>query len=399
VLALAHQALRAQLSRNDAHEDRPALTNQPTHDATPSSDKGYVMVIRELEGENGGSPRTIAFAKSKVLPLGYADLLSARLHEPLTIPLRLDNGTVIDTDIDGMDRTQRYSVNTILESPFTCHAVSLMKGGWLPPSLAATSDDPTILLDRNLVPLLVGRGRVSEDSRDRDFLDLFKDRPVKLNPLLYAMEGENREIPTPDQVAALLGDAVEKLRTALPKALVVADPAMLQGALGLIEDARLALGRKQEFLVLVAPTLAASVGRARLPDVWTEIVAAADHCSVRRDSLVVLAALSAAAVPNGASPAKALLKFKPGYAEADAYNALADLRALELLMGLFALFPQEHIHFCTADRALALFWTGIRASNFERRGSGFAFDLGPIEALLPSDTVQRWRASLLEPAA
>ena len=352
------------------------------------------MVIRELEGENGGSPRTIAFARSELRPLGYAVLLSARLHEPLTIPLRLDNGTVIESDIEGLDRTQRYSVDTTLESPLTCHAVSLMQGGWLPPSLAATGDDPTILLDRNLVPLLVGRGRKNEASAGRDFLDLFKDRPIKLNPLLYAMEGERRETPAPDQVAALLLEAVDKLRTALPNARVVADPAMLRGALGLIEDARPALGRKQAFLLQIAPGLAASVGRMRLPAVWADVVSAADHCGVCRNSLVVLAALSAVAVPNGASPAKALLKFKPGYTEQDAYNALADLRALELLMGLYAMFPQERIHFCTADRALALFWTAIQASNFERRESGFTFDLEPIDALLPGDTLQQWRESL-----
>ena len=63
-------------------------------------------------------------------------------------------------------------------------------------------------------------------------------------------------------------------------------------------------------------------------------------------------------------------------------------------MGLYAMFPQERIHFCTADRALALFWTAIQASNFERRGSGFTFDLEPIDALLTGDTLQQWRESL-----
>jgi hypothetical protein len=104
---------------------------------------------------------------------------------------------------------------------------------------------------------------------------------------------------------------------------------------------------------------------------------------------VVLAALSAVFVVNGASPAKKLLNFKPCYREDDAYNGLVDLRSLEMLIHLFGLFPNEPAMLCTADRDLALFWTGIRASNFGRNGGAATFKLAPIEELLPRP-VNQW---------
>ena len=105
---------------------------------------------------------------------------------------------------------------------------------------------------------------------------------------------------------------------------------------------------------------------------------------------MVLAVLSAIFVANGASPAKRLLKFKPGYREEDAYNGLADLGSLEMLIHLFGLFPNEPTMLCTADRDLALFWTGIRASGFGRNGAAARCNLSPIDELLPGPA-NEWR--------
>ena len=82
---------------------------------------------------------------------------------------------------------------------------------------------------------------------------------------------------------------------------------------------------------------------------------AADRNGVRRNAPVVLAALSAVAVPNSGSPGKKVLMSGPGYEAGDAYNALADLRSLEILIDLLAVFPEERPAIFTKDRNLALF--------------------------------------------
>lgn len=96
------------------------------------------------------------------------------------------------------------------------------------------------------------------------------------------------------------------------------------------------------------------------------------------------------AVPNSGSPAKKLLKPGAGYSINDAYNASADIRSLEILANLFALLPNERAAFFTADRPLALLWTGIRASNFAYIGRKASFDISPVEELFPGETLQRW---------
>lgn len=110
---------------------------------------------------------------------------------------------------------------------------------------------------------------------------------------------------------------------------------------------------------------------------------------MQRNTLAVLAALSIVCVENGAGPAKRLIKPSAQYSEHDAYNALADLRALELLINFFALFPQEQIMLCTGDKNLALFWAGMRASGFALHGPApvsYTYKLSPVEALLPHVT-------------
>src|SRR5690606_10817198 len=114
----------------------------------------------------------------------------------------------------------------------------------------------------------------------------------------------NRSIPTPSEAEAQLEEVECKLRAALPQAELAIGPDSLRGALGLIEDSRASFERKQHFLRHIAPRMASPVARRDVEARWNDVVLAADLYDVPRQSLVVLAALSAVAVPNGKSPAK-----------------------------------------------------------------------------------------------
>ncbi|MEX5286388.1 hypothetical protein QCO44_12325, partial [Selenomonas sputigena] len=241
-----------------------------------------------------------------------------------------------------------------------------------------------ILIDRNIVSQIVGRfdgGRAV--GSDPDFLDLFADRPLKISPVLFAMEGNTRATPTPEQVRGQLDEFIAKFRAALPATKLVVDSNVEKGILGSIEDTRAGFAKRQKFLMSVAPRLVAPVARAKVPARRDEVLSIADQCGVARGSLVVLAALSVVFVANGASPAKRLLKIRAEYRDEDAYNALVDLRSLEMLIYVFARLPDLPAMLCTADKDLALFWVGIQASNFEKKGAGVSCDLLPIDALLP----------------
>lgn len=168
----------------------------------------------------------------------------------------------------------------------------------------------------------------------------------------------------------------------------------LQGVLGLIEDTRESFQRKQDLLIELAPMLCAPTGRKNVPARIESVVRAADRFQVPRKSLLILALISSIAVPNGRSPAFTLLNLRPRYTPEDAYNALSDLRSLEILICLYAMFPHEPIQLCTADRDLALMWCGIQASNFQLGPRGATFDMSPVQALLPGAALELWHAAV-----
>lgn len=365
---------------------RPILTNEPE----PLNGKVLKYVeVNEETGEPTG--RSASFLGVEFQALQYSDLIHQKL-EKVAIPLRWNDVRVLESTISEIAVEKFASGNAVLESTYSSRTIGLVKGGWLPSGLAL-QEGMVVMPDRCTITELIGRflnGKKTESAND-DFLDFFADQHIRVNPLLFALEGNLRKNPTPDVVEQQFEWACAKIKAALPKAeLVPTGKESLRGVVGIINDTQAGMARKQELLMRLAPKLHGNVGARRLPAVWDYVLAVADECGVPRRSMVVLAALSAAAVPNGKSPAKKLLKLtEPNYSTELAYNALADLRSLEILMYLFALFPSERLLLCTGDKDLALFWAGIRASGFSWQGGYFQCRFSPVEALLPNVTPER----------
>lgn len=366
--------------------------------ATPIAMPGLkcerVLAYEEVDDSGNSTGRRAAFAGVEFTPLGYADLVDTKLGNKVVIALNWKNAKVIESNIAEIELDRFASGNATLESAYTFRAIGLVKGGWLPSGLAVRQD-MIVLPDRCTITELKGRFRdgikTNEDDKDfLDFLDFFKGDGIRINPLLYALEGNLRKNPTPDQVQQQFEEVTAALRLALPKAeLVPGDTGGLQGVVGIVQDTLASMERKQTFLMRMAPKLQPPTSASKKTQLWDEILAVAQDCGIPTNSLVVLAALSSISAPMGNSPAKRLLKPSANYSAEDAYNALADLRSLEILMCLFALFPDQQIMLCTGDKNLALLWAGIRASKFDWAGKAATFTLSPIEALLPEVSVER----------
>ncbi|MER9683828.1 hypothetical protein NKJ23_31900 [Mesorhizobium sp. M0184] len=318
-------------------------------------------------------------------------------HEKSQIIPLAGRGTIVGGDVADTEigRTGRF--RTELQSRFASKSVGLVRGGWLPSAIAIQGDS-VVLPDRCVVAELDRRLKdgIPKYTGRSDFIDLFADHAIRINPALFALEGDKREHPTAESAKRSLDESVRKLRSALPKAILVADDANgLKGILGLIEDTRSGMDRKQDFLIHLNPRLQSPTAQHRVQSVGNEVVATAKACGLQVRSLVVLAALSLVVVANGKSPAKGLLKFKASYGREEAYNALADLRSLELLMHIFAIWPDHRVILCTADKDLALFWSGIGASNFVRHVGNISFDINAA-ALFPGVTQEQWRTWLTQ---
>lgn len=361
---------------------------------TPSN-----RVLRFDERDDAGAPtgRTASFAGVEFVPLGYDDLIGKRLTDKVVVPLEWKGAQVIESNIPEVSVNHFASGNATLESPFTSKAIGLLKGGWLPSGLGVNSDT-IILPDRCTVTDLKARfmGGANKVEDDKDFLDFFAGPGIRINPLLYALEGNLRKNPTPAVVEAQLFEATAVVAAALPDAEIVpAGAGGLKGVIGIVRDTQVAMERKQDLLVRLAPRLHTPTSSAKRRLLWDEILATADACGVPRVSLVVLALLSSISIQNGRSPAKRMLKLTKGYSTEDAYNALSDLRALELFIGLMALFPDQRLMLCTGDKNLALFWAGIRASDFSVAHEHIEFKLSPVDSLLPGVFPEHWDISNL----
>ncbi|HEX3860366.1 MAG TPA: hypothetical protein VHY35_01585 [Stellaceae bacterium] len=349
----------------------------------------------KIPDEDDRSGSVIDFTCSTIRPLDYEALSQAALHKPITIPIEWEGAKIL-ASTEAINSEELYNIKASpLQTRFTASAIGLVRGGWLPSWLGALHRRTVIVLDRNIVSKICGRFRRGEAvQQEEDFLDLFAGQAVRINPMLFAMEGNARGLPTPTLAYAQLLEAAKKLKAALPAAEIMASAESLRGMLGLIDDYRAGFARKSRFLMQIAPSLAAPVSRKLMQARWAEVLAAASECGVPLGSFVVLASLSTIAVPNGQSPAKTLLNLKPSYSAGNAYNALADLLALEMLVHVFALFPQAPIQLCTADKDLALFWTGMRASNFKIIGGSASCTLAPVEQLFPGWTLDECLSSM-----
>lgn len=356
-----------------------------------STPAGVIRFVGE-DPADGSAPRTFTFESLAPEPLGYEALVAARPNRPVNVPLKWRGAKVVAFDIPDATFDTPCTVTGHLESPFTARAIGLVKGGWLPSIFASLDASTIVLLDRNVVSEIFSRfeGGILR-GRDPDFIDLFADLPVHLNPMPFVLEGNARVLPTAEAVEAQLVEVVAKLGVALPQAELVVGPQSAAATMGLIEEGRAWFESHTAFLVDVADAMPGPVSRARLETTWRRILASADGAGVSRRSIVLLAVLSALASPNGDGPARDLLKLRRGYGAMDAYNALSDLRAIEILINLLALYPDQPVQFCTADRALALFWVGMGIHNPRRTGGGTTvdFDLHPV--LLPARAAALWR--------
>ncbi len=95
-------------------------------------------------------------------------------------------------------------------------------------------------------------------------------------------------------------------------------------------------------------------------------------------------------MPNGSCPARLVLKSSPDYSEGDAFNAMLDLTALDILIRGIANLPDRRMQLCTGDKGLALFWCGVQASDFRVEGGFCRYSLTPNLAILPADMVEEW---------
>lgn len=136
------------------------------------------------------------------------------------------------------------------------------------------------------------------------------------------------------------------------------------------------------FLCEISSFLAAPTSGAKLRYAADRILETADRHKVDRQALAVLIALSCLfedSQSNIKSIGRNILKPTQTYDAGDAFNAICDLRHIELAAFGHAWVTQGRFALCTSDKAVASLWCalGIRDITATATGTEYKFDFSP----------------------
>lgn len=267
---------------------------------------------------------------------------------------------MIDQEASNSQRGLNFRFNIHFEHKVNVWVLQL--GGW---QLLQLSTVDVLLIDRNVHSTL----KAIRDSRDQKtragdswwLNHLNKPAPL-LNAILCAMEGHHRAPPSFAQFGQELKEVNSLLEAALPNANILRHKDEdLSGAFEILTSQLPRLERETAFLVDVSPLLESRVKRGGERVVEDKILAASNAFGISRQSLICLTALSALYEPiSGSEPliGRGVLKPKPHYSLADAYNAVADIHAIEYLAASIGLDGRT-VGMCTRDKYLAALWVNL----------------------------------------
>ncbi len=311
--------------------------------------------------------------KFDVAPLGFVDLVRAAESKNPSIDVVIENAQAATSET-GLELEGPLTATLGLGNNGPVVAYGLVEGGWLPMPWAHKR---IAWVDRNVVLNLEKLKVVDDDALrpgDRGWLTRWLGLDVEeVSPILFVLEGAKRKPPTDFEMRAELTRATKVLRAALPGAKVQSvDSAQRRALHRMTLDYAVSRSRAMRLLVRAAPLVVNSVkpdGRLALEE---QILELARQENVTPTNLAVLALLScvydanpALSTHRAAQPGRAVLKPKGDYDLEDAYNAMADLYFVELMVNAQAAFPHMKQVLYTGDVGIASFWTALQPMSTE----------------------------------
>lgn len=320
-------------------------------------------------------------------PLSYDDLLLKK--SSYEIKFKAES---VEIENKG-ERTkhEQGEVKTLINFKQNLPIYSLVEGGWLPPPFVRPRN---LFVDRNVVSNIKKITQGSSQGRIQDlewWLKMVDNDNLIINPILYAIEGNQRRFPTLDELKKSFEEALAEIKKVFPKAKLISFTDETY-PLVFTDLSRIFEHRKKEakFLVKTAPLIFQRISNSRLSQTESEILEIAKDEGLDLKSLPVLAVLSCLYENTDGlyfHTARKIIKPKSSYSEEDAYNTLADFNALEMFVGSGALsklateFPP--FAFSTCDKPIALFGCGLGFNKNELRENGLNTNISINEYLFP----------------
>ncbi|MDN4592137.1 hypothetical protein DBA29_27020 [Xenophilus aerolatus] len=304
-----------------------------------------------------------------VQPLGFEQFVRAAEGNP-TFPVVITNGNSA-TESTGLEIAGPLTVSATMTGPPEILAYGLIDGGWLPMPWAHKR---LALVDRNLVikleKALVNEAQLHGPAARFSLMkDLGLDS-LEVSPALFALEGRNKRPPSPFEIRAELARGVRALEQTFAGAKVQRMTSIQRAALfNMGIDNAIARANAQRLLMKAAPLVVDQPPPHERLDLEREILQMADEERVPATAQVALALLSCVydghsplSDHRAARPGRALIKPKREYTPGMAYNAAADMFALEALHHMHSILPQLDPVLYTDDIGMAAFWIATQPS-------------------------------------
>lgn len=257
---------------------------------------------------------------------------------------------------------------------------ALVPGGVLPPDHLLRGGT-RLLMDRNVVSDL--RGMPAVDNESPHPLRWLDSDGFHVNPILGVLEGRKQRPLCRNEFRIEYLQARQDIRQRLPRANMVDFTGTgWQNMYSMHRHFVPRLKREQKFMLAIADRLANPVAKRDLVATERFILATAAGCGLRPLTLVVLTVLAKLYEGTDHRPAGRLLKLSElldagkGWRRC-AYNALADIRQMEMLSGGRTM--PDYVAALTGDVALAQVWCGLRPTGVQGDDGKihFSFHLDP----------------------
>ena len=163
------------------------------------------------------------------------------------------------------------------------------------------------------------------------------------------------------------------------------DLSHFEAAYSLVRDMLDKAEREKVFLKKISHLIANPVSDRDLPKIADIIISEAISVGLKLSSVAVLTALSCLYEAIGRDfirPSRLLLKPKIKYDAKHAYNAISDLRNIELFAASNCI-SEEKYALCTCDKGIALLWCGLNPNNFNLRDGKLIFNMSINKTLFP----------------